>query len=175
MSFGWSNLVDNQGVSFTDAQGGGFTLKSGKSHITSEKLVTKAEALDMYELDLTYMSSYASSQIVPKIAWVAYIPSLPANKITLVNIEKYGTTGVRITCSSTVNITTRILIRLYIYGVSGIPNKTTGIYMEVGTNSITGTGDMGATVDIGVQGEIYQISPSTDSSYNYTFDAGVVV
>jgi hypothetical protein len=67
----WNSLASNQMVSFTDASGSGFSLNSGQSHVTSNKCMTKDEALTKYNLDATYMSAYASNQLVPKGVWVA--------------------------------------------------------------------------------------------------------
>jgi hypothetical protein len=67
----WSGLALNQMVSFTDAQGGGFTLQSGQSSVTSNQCMTKDDALTKYVLDSSYMSSYASNELVPKSTWVA--------------------------------------------------------------------------------------------------------
>lgn len=67
----WSSLASNQMVSYTDAQGGGFTLQPGQSAVTSNQCMTKADALAKYVLDSSYMSSYASNQLVPKSTWVS--------------------------------------------------------------------------------------------------------
>lgn len=70
----WSDLASNQMVSFTDAQSGGFTLNSGQSPVTSNQCMTKSDALTKYALDSSYMSSYASNQLVPKSTWVSAGP-----------------------------------------------------------------------------------------------------
>ena len=67
----WAGLASNQMVSYTDAQGGGFTLQSGQSSVTSNQCMTKDDALTKYVLDSSYMTSYASNQLVPKSVWVA--------------------------------------------------------------------------------------------------------
>jgi hypothetical protein len=67
----WNDLASNQMVSFTDAQGGGFTLQSGQSSVTSNQCMTKADATTKYVLDTSYLTSYASNQLIPKSAWVA--------------------------------------------------------------------------------------------------------
>lgn len=69
MSFGWANLANNQMVSFTDAQGGGFSLLAGQSHVTSEKCMTKDETIAKYNINVGSFSSYAGNQLVPKGAW----------------------------------------------------------------------------------------------------------
>ena len=67
----WIDLLSNQMVSFTDAQGGGFTLKAGQSNENSLRCVTKAEALAKYNLVTANMDAYANTQLVPKSVWVA--------------------------------------------------------------------------------------------------------
>lgn len=62
--------ASNQMVSFTQAQSLGFTLQSGQSHTTSNKCMTKNDALVKYNLDASAMSSYTSNQLVPKSTWV---------------------------------------------------------------------------------------------------------
>lgn len=66
----WLTLANNQMVSYTDAQGGGFTLNSGQSAVNSPQCMTKLDALTKYNLNATNMSAYTNSQLVPKIAWV---------------------------------------------------------------------------------------------------------
>ncbi len=65
----WGNLADNQMVSYTDAQGGGFILNSGQTAVTSNQCMTKNDALTKYNLNPTNMSSYGDLQLVPKSAW----------------------------------------------------------------------------------------------------------
>lgn len=67
----WGDLASNQMVSFTDAQSGGFNLNSGQSPVTSNQCMTKNDALTKYALDSSYMSGYASNQLVPKSAWIS--------------------------------------------------------------------------------------------------------
>lgn len=75
----WNDLASNQMVSYTDAQGGGFTLQAGQSSVTSNQCMTKADALAKYVLDSSYMSSYASNQLVPKSTWVSQVSSVVFN------------------------------------------------------------------------------------------------
>lgn len=82
----WNDLASNQMVSFTDAQGGGFTLQSGQSNVTSNQCMTKNDALTKYVLDSSAMASYTSNQLVPKSAFVA--SSL--NTITLRGFQPNG-------------------------------------------------------------------------------------
>jgi len=63
----WIEILNNQTVSYKDAPGGGFTLKSGKEHTTSDRCKTKAQALETYNLDPAYMEDFADNQLVPKI------------------------------------------------------------------------------------------------------------
>jgi hypothetical protein len=83
----WGDLANNQMVSFTDAQGGGFTLQSGQSNVTSNQCMTKSEALAKYILDASYMDSYAPNQLVPKSTWVE------GSAETAVYIQNQSTSG----------------------------------------------------------------------------------
>lgn len=65
----WNDLLANQMVSFTDAQGGGFTLKSGQSAVTSNQCMDKTTALAKYNLNTASMSAYSALQLVPKSAF----------------------------------------------------------------------------------------------------------
>ena len=71
----FSDLSTNQMVTFTNAQSGGFTLKAGQSHVTSNQCVTKSDALTKYNLDASAMASYANNQLVPRSAWVNAVTS----------------------------------------------------------------------------------------------------
>ena len=64
----WNDLLANQMVSFTDAQGGGFTLKSGQSAVTSNQCMNKTDALAKYNLDTASMNAYSALQLIPKSA-----------------------------------------------------------------------------------------------------------
>ena len=68
MSFSWSGLTSLQGVSFTNIQGAGLTLKSGKSAVTSNQLMKKRDVDSLYAVDASYYSFAAKSanQIVVK-------------------------------------------------------------------------------------------------------------
>lgn len=76
----WGDLANNQMVSFTDAQGGGFVLQSGQSNVTSSQCMTKSEALAKYVLDSSSMSSYSNNQLVPKSGWFSADDFLPLNQ-----------------------------------------------------------------------------------------------
>ena len=65
----FSNLLSNQMVNETDAQSGGFTLKSGQSNVTSTLCMTKLSALTRYNLTVALMSGYLDNQLVPKSVW----------------------------------------------------------------------------------------------------------
>lgn len=67
----WAGLASNQMVTFTNAQGGGFTLNAGQSNVTSDQCMTKSDALTKYNLDASAMSAYANNQLVPKSTWVS--------------------------------------------------------------------------------------------------------
>ena len=67
----WNDLTSNQLVSYTDAQGGGFTLKAGQSNVTSNQLMSKQEAIAKYNLNESNLSGYTNSQLVQKSVLVA--------------------------------------------------------------------------------------------------------
>jgi hypothetical protein len=70
----WNDLATNQMVSYLDASTSGFILKSGQSNFTTlpaaNQCMTKDDALAKYILDSSYMSTYASNELVPKSTWV---------------------------------------------------------------------------------------------------------
>ncbi len=68
MSFSWSGLTSTQCVSFTDIQGAGLTLKSGKSAVTSNQAMAKRDVDSLYAVDDSYYSFAAksSNQLVYK-------------------------------------------------------------------------------------------------------------
>lgn len=65
----WASLAANQTVSYTDAQGGGFSLNASQSHVTSDQCMTKAEIIAKYNVSSASMDSYGSNQLVPKGSW----------------------------------------------------------------------------------------------------------
>ena len=64
----FNDLASNQGVSFTNAQTGGFTLKPGQSSVTSNEQMTKLDATTKYYLDTSniYLSPKPNNQVVVK-------------------------------------------------------------------------------------------------------------
>jgi hypothetical protein len=64
----FNDLASNQGVSFTNAQTGGFTLKPGQSSVTSNEMMTKLDATTKYYLDTSniYLSPKPNNQVVVK-------------------------------------------------------------------------------------------------------------
>ncbi len=73
----WGDLASNQMVSYTDAQGGGFSLQPGQSQVTSNQCMTKNDALAKYVLNTTSMASYATNELVPKSSWVTAVLVIP--------------------------------------------------------------------------------------------------
>ena len=61
----WSSLASNQMVSYTDAQGGGFTLQSGQSNVTSNQCMTKSQALAKYVLNALALFEFSPSDLLP--------------------------------------------------------------------------------------------------------------
>lgn len=76
----FADLSPTQAVSFTDAQSGGFALKSGQSHVTSNQCMTKNDALTKYNLSVSAMASYLDNQLVPKNVWIS---GVVGNAITI--------------------------------------------------------------------------------------------
>lgn len=64
----WGSLAGNQFVSFTNASGSGLPLNSGESHVTSNKWMTKSEAISKYNLNAGALAGFASNQWVTKNA-----------------------------------------------------------------------------------------------------------
>ncbi len=67
----WSSLASNQMVSYTEAQGGGFTLQSGQSHVTSNECMTKSEAFAKYILNATTASGFDNNELLAKSGWAS--------------------------------------------------------------------------------------------------------
>lgn len=67
----FADLAANQMVSFTDASTGGFLLKAGQSHVTSNQLLSKSAATIKYNLSASPLSTYAENQLIPKSSFVA--------------------------------------------------------------------------------------------------------
>ena len=64
----FADLAYNQGVSFTNAQTGGFILKPGQSSVTSNEQMTKLDATTKYYLNESniYLAPKPDNQIVVK-------------------------------------------------------------------------------------------------------------
>ena len=64
----WGSLAAADWVSFTNIQGGSFTLKSGQSHVTSDDWMTKSDADNKYELNGNnpYMAAKSANDWVAK-------------------------------------------------------------------------------------------------------------
>ena len=64
----FADLATNQGVSFTNAQTGGFILKPGQSSVTSNEQMTKLDATTKYYLNESniYLAPKPDNQIVVK-------------------------------------------------------------------------------------------------------------
>lgn len=67
----WNDVGQEQMVSYTDAQTGGFTLRANQSQSTSNQCMTKSDALAKYLLKSENMAAYANNQLVPKKEWAA--------------------------------------------------------------------------------------------------------
>lgn len=71
----WSSLAANQMVSEADAATGGFHLKSGQVHGTSNQCMSKDSANIKYELLASALSGYSGNQLIPKSAWSGVYPA----------------------------------------------------------------------------------------------------
>jgi hypothetical protein len=49
----WSDLANNQAISFTDIQTSGFVLKTGQSHVTSNQCMTRSDIQNKYYVNVT--------------------------------------------------------------------------------------------------------------------------
>lgn len=67
----WASKSGNYMVTFTDLQSSPFSLNPGQSAVTSNRCITKAEALTLYNLDSSPMSGKISNQLVPKYTFLA--------------------------------------------------------------------------------------------------------
>lgn len=67
----WNSLAGNQMVSYTDSQGGPFSLNPGRGYVNDNQCMSKDAALYYYSLEAGYMSAFANNQLVPKDYWVA--------------------------------------------------------------------------------------------------------
>lgn len=64
----WSTLANNQFVCFNDMSESGIPLNSGQSHIYTQQFITKAEIITKYNVNTSYLTSFASNQWIPKSA-----------------------------------------------------------------------------------------------------------
>lgn len=53
----WSDLANNQAISFTDIQTSGFILKPGESHVTSNKCMTRDDIVNKYYVNVTFTAN----------------------------------------------------------------------------------------------------------------------
>ena len=135
----FNDLQPNQMVTFTDAQSGGFILKSGQSNPGGTKCMTKSEALTIYNLKDALMNTYLTNQLVPKSVWVSN--SIPVSTI-------FGTTG-----SSPYGITIDSSGNIYTANYNS--NNVTKITPS-GSSSIFGTtGSNPREITIDSSGNIY--------------------
>lgn len=68
----WNDIADNQMVTFTNVWEKWYSIiKAGQSPSLSNKCITKAEALTKYNFNASFMQSFASNQLVPKINYSA--------------------------------------------------------------------------------------------------------
>lgn len=118
----FADLSPNQAVSFTDAQSGGFALKSGQSNATSNQCMTKNDALTKYNLSTSPMASYVDNQLVPKNVWIS---GVVGNAITIY----LGDHGSNATCTFHPSSNT-------VYSSSTIISQGIVLYNDVSMSSI---------------------------------------
>jgi len=53
----WSDLANNQAISFTDIQTSGFVLKTGQSHVTSNQCMTRDDIVNKYCVNVTFTAN----------------------------------------------------------------------------------------------------------------------
>jgi hypothetical protein len=53
----WSDLANNQAISFTDIQTSGFILKTGESHVTSNQCMTRDDIVNKYYVNVTFTAN----------------------------------------------------------------------------------------------------------------------
>lgn len=74
----WSDLANNQAISFTDIQTSGFILKTGESHVTSNQCMTRDDIVNKYYVNVNFT---ANNQLAVKSLCVkttyAYTLSAP--------------------------------------------------------------------------------------------------
>ena len=106
----WGDLLGNQMVSYTDATGGGFTIKPGKTNPGTPQCMTKAQAFDMYYLQTTSnTNTVASNQLMRKDYWTAatLLPySYTLYYWSIADVSLYGFTTGSEACAETVKFIT---------------------------------------------------------------------
>lgn len=147
----WSSLTSNQMVSYTDAQGGGFSLNSGQSNVASNQCMTKNDAFTKYNLlATTNTNGLSSNQLMRKDYWVN---AVGGNAFTFGSIDAtsaeisctYSNTGLTLYSSDTT-----LVVGSYLFIDSGlttlfIPEYP---YMHSGSYSYEIGGDAGNIMSI---------------------------
>lgn len=153
----WAGLASNQMVSYTDAQGGGFTLQSGQSSVTSDQCMTKNDATTKYVLDTSYLTSYASNQLIPKSVWVngrSLSWSVTPSRSFFSTTSNGGSLGTTLTVSGSYTVRARA------QKISGTSVTATIVVPGIGTSTVTASSN----------GTFYGASLTVPSnSYSCTF------
>lgn len=133
----WADLASNQMVSYTDAQGGGFPLQPGQSSVTSDQCMTKSDATTKYILNTSYLTSYASNQLIPKSVWVNGVSltwSIPPSRSYFSTITDGGSLGTTLSVGGrnyTVRARAQKISGGSVYSYITVPG--------IGTSSVTAT------------------------------------
>lgn len=162
----WSSLASNQMVTFTNAADGGFSLNSGQSHVTSNKCMTKDEALTKYNLDASAMSSYGNNQLVPKSTWVAGTAVGTNVTITACATDADSTGQVRFYAYSSIPVNTTVTVNIEWTGSYG---GFIHINVDIPSGQTCGTGIQGYTTffEPHFQTQIALITPSSSATQIY--------
>lgn len=91
----WGTLANNQMVSFTDAQGGGFIRNNGQSEVTSNQCMTKSDAFTKYLLTASSSTNaLAANQLMEKDYWVADTCNRSTMTVAFWYTNVYGWSGI---------------------------------------------------------------------------------
>lgn len=128
----WGTLDPTDWVSFTNIQGGGFTLRPGQSHVTSNDWVTKSEAIAKYYLNESnsFLAAKAGSRWVSKRDLETGDPATATLTITFESGKWYGYLSAAIP-SASVQIQAGV-VRGYYDACLGAPDETVDMWSDAG-------------------------------------------
>lgn len=162
LSYGqFSSLLSYQAVTESDAAGAGFILKSGQSHGSGTKCMTKDEANTKYDLNTSIQSGVDGNQLLQKDKWQTPLTvyTYYFNPTTLLNAEDAcllsdGTTPYYSTSST-------MIVGSILYSDSALTTiVNTLLYYIKCTN-----GKVYQTDEFGVINNIYTCPPPSITAY----------